>query len=98
MGVNAWDSAPVPPVQVWPQGPVLGDQDEAVVLGLQGEEGVQPGLVRVHADQPRPAVPGLHLVLRDLVKQLRAAKTRPQLYDVVFAQQGGGNKQSALIL
>ena len=95
MGVNTGQSAPVSPLEVRPQCPVPSDQDEAVVLSLQREEGVQPGLVCVHADQPHPPVPGLHLVQRDLVQQLSAAKARPQLNNVVVAQQGGGNKQSA---
>ena len=92
MRVYAGDA--VVPVQVRPQGPVLGHQDEAVKLCLQGEPGVQPGLVSVHGDQPH-LVPGLHLVHRDLVQQLCAAETRPKLDNVVFAQQGGRNKQSA---
>ena len=96
MGVDTGCSAPISPGQVRPQCPVTGHQDEAVVLGLQGEEGVQPGLVRVHTDQPHPRVPGLHLVHRDPMQQLGAAKARPQLNNVVFAQQGGGYKQSAM--
>ena len=94
MSVYAGDAPAVLPLQVWPQGPVLGHQDKAVKLGLQGEPGVQPGLVSVHSEQPH-LVPNLHLVHRDLVQQLCAAETRPKLDNVVFAQQGGRNKQSA---